>query len=497
MTGYTAITWICVTTSTPLATTTSTARELARVGAHGTMVAGLIAARDNAHGGRGVAPRASIYSYNLLARDPTTEQILEAMTLNLNVIAVSNNHWGRDDYGLPQPAAPGWETAIRTGVTQGFGGLGISYVTAGGSGAEQTDDSNLDGYANHYGVIAVCAVDYGDTRPAYSEEGANLWVCAPSSGGDNAPQITTTAAGGRYTNEFGGTAAAAPIVSGVVALMRSAKMDLTWRDVKLILAASARRNDPANSGWHAGALVYGSTNGERYMFNHEYGFGVVDAKAAVDLALAWTPVTTPLREFTQASAGEPVSIPDASRGGPGSTVTTSIVVDTNYVDFIEFVEINLDIDHDAFRNLQIDLVAPSGATSRLARQGEGYSQVIPEIFLATETDTPLRESFRMGSARHLGEASLGTWTLHITDGLRQNTGTLESWSLTFYGQGEAPGKPRIDSAATGDTSLDVRWSAPTDTGASAVTSYDLRHIASDAADKSHSNWDSQHRDLVG
>ena len=103
---------------------------------------------------------------------------------------------GRDDYGLPQPAAPGWETAIETGVTAGFGGKGISYVTAGGSGAEQTDDSNLDGYANHYGVIAVCAVDYGDTRPAYSEEGANLWVCAPSSGGDNAPQITTTAAGG-------------------------------------------------------------------------------------------------------------------------------------------------------------------------------------------------------------------------------------------------------------------------------------------------------------
>ena len=230
------------------------------------------------------------------------------MTLDLTYTAVSNNHWGRDDYGLPQPAAPGWEAAIREGVTDGFGGLGISYVTAGGSGAVQTDDSNLDGYANHYGVIAVCAVDYGDTRPAYSEAGANLWVCAPSSSralwepiAGNAPQITTTAAG-RYTNEFGETAAAAPIVSGVVALMRSANMNLTWRDVKLILAASARQNDRANSGWHAGALLYGSDS-DRYTFNHEYGFGVVDAKAAVDLAMAWTPVTTPLRELTQASAG--------------------------------------------------------------------------------------------------------------------------------------------------------------------------------------------------
>ena len=279
--------------------------------------------------------------------------------------------------------------------------------------------------------------------------------------------------------------------------MRSAKMDLTWRDVKLILAASARQNDPANSGWHAGALVYGSTNGERYMFNHEYGFGVVDAKAAVDLALAWTPVTTPLREFTQASAGEPVSIPDASASGPGSTVTTSIVVDTNYVDFIEFVEINLDIDHDAFRNLQIDLVAPSGATSRLARQGKGYSQVIPEIFLATETETPLRESFRMGSARHLGEESLGTWTLHITDGRRQNTGTLKSWSLTFYGQGEAPGKPEIRTATTGDTSLDVSWSAPTDTGGLRRDELRSAPHREQRSGQVTFQLDSQHRDLVG
>ena len=151
---------------------------------------------------------------------------------------------------------------------------------------------------------------------------------------------------------------------------------------------------------------------------------------------------------------------------PASTVTTSIVVDTDYVGFIEFVEINLDMDHDSYTNLQIDLVSPSGATSRLARQGKGYAQVIPFIFLATETDTPLRESLRLGSARHLGEESLGTWTLRIRDGRRQNTGTLNSWSLTFYGQGEAPEKPTNRySATTGENSLNVSWSAPTVTGA--------------------------------
>ena len=243
-------------------------------------------------------------------------------------------------------------------------------------------------------------------------------------------------------------------MSGVVALMRSANMNLTWRDVKLILAASARKNhDVADSGWEQGALRYGSDT-DYYWFNHDYGFGVVDAGAAVALADGWTTLPE-LRELTLASQGGAVSIPDAPAGGGfGETVTTSIVVDTDYVGFIEFVEINLDIDHDSYTNLQIDLVSPSGATSQLARTAAGF------------TARPLRESFRLGSARHLGEESLGTWTLHIKDGRRQNTGTLNSWSLTFYGQGEAPEKPTIHTATTGDTSLNVSWSAPTVTAAS-------------------------------
>ena len=40
----------------------------------------------------------------------------------------------------------------------------------------------------------------------------------------------------------------------------------------------------------------------------------------------------------------------------------------------------------------------------------------------------------------------------------------------------------------GDGSLTVSWTAPTDTGASEVTGYDVRHIRSDATDKSDANW---------
>ena len=62
----------------------------------------------------------------------------------------------------------------------------------------------------------------------------------------------------RYFEDFGGTSAATPVVSGVAALMRSANHHLTWRDLKLILAASARKNDADNPGWEFGGRKYGS-----------------------------------------------------------------------------------------------------------------------------------------------------------------------------------------------------------------------------------------------
>ena len=57
----------------------------------------------------------------------------------------------------------------------------------------------------------------------------------------------------------------------MAALVRAANPSLTWRDVKLILAASARQNDGSNPGWQTGEVQYGSRTA-RYTFNHEYGF---------------------------------------------------------------------------------------------------------------------------------------------------------------------------------------------------------------------------------
>ena len=54
---------------------------------------------------------------------------------------------------------------------------------------------------------------------------------------------------GNYTHIMNGTSAATPMVAGVAALILEANPALTWREVRYILATTARKNDPADSGW--------------------------------------------------------------------------------------------------------------------------------------------------------------------------------------------------------------------------------------------------------
>ena len=432
---------------------------------HATAVAGLIAAKDNSLGMRGVAPEAKIYGYNLL-EELNHANIANAMSRNAATTAISNNSWGLGNTGRPTQNHALWEAAVEDGVTTGFGGKGVFYAFAAGNGGD-SDYSTLDEYSNFYAVTAVCAVGHDDKRSEYSEAGANLWVCGPSSSGrEGQPRIATTDNGHRYRSSFGGTSAATPIVSGVVALVREANSALTWRDVKLILAASARKVDSDNTGWERGAFKYGSTT-DRYNFNHEYGFGMVDAKAAVDLAENWTNLPQ-FREITSESGVINLPIPDFPSSGTPTIVTTSLIIDL-FVGFVEFVEVNAHFNHSNFRNLTIELVSPSGAVSTLST--------------TARIAGPLTYKFRFGSARHLGEDAAGEWTLRIKDLERVDTGALRSWGLTIYGHGFVPGEPEIDVVTPGGGTLEIDWKAPTDIGETAITSYDLRYIRDDVTDR--------------
>ena len=435
--------------------------------AHGTQLAGIVAARGNALGVRGVAPQAKVYGYNL-ALDPTLANMADAITREMATTAVSLNGWGLADGPGLDFAGALWEAAVVAGISSGFGGNGVLYVFPAGNGAQLGDHANLSEFANHYGVTAVCAVNDQGVRAGYSERGDNLWVCGPSSDipRNGRQGIATTKPYDRYTQDAGGTGAAAATVAGVAALVRKANPALRWRDVKLILAASARKNDPADQGWSTGALKYGSAS-ERYHFNRSYGFGVVDAGAAVDLAADWN-APTALRTVEAASdANLDLAIPQSA------TYAESPISVGPGVEFVEYVEVEAVIRHAAFRDVDIELVSPSGAVSRLAEYG------------ASAPALALRGGVRLGTARHLGEDPSGTWTLRVRDGAAANDGVLLSWSLTIHGHGRPTDIPVVTGVNSASTTLTVTWTID---DAAGVTAYDVRHIASTATDKGDSNW---------
>jgi kexin len=275
-------------------------------------------------------------------------------------------------------------------------------------------------------VIAVGAVGDDGGKASYSEKGANLLVCAPSQGraGHAITTVDRTGPDGyndglgpfdyadpNYTNTFNGTSSAAPLAAGVVALVLQANPNLTWRDVRYVLATSARMNDLLDLDW--------TLNGAGHAINHKYGFGVVDAEQAVLLAPTWTNVG-PLLTFTTPTAQPLLAIPDADPLG----VSDAIVVAGSGIQHLEHVEILFDAaDHPYSGDLDIELLAPSGTVSVLVETHAIPSGVTPVAY----------DGFRFGSVRHLDEPADGTWTLTVRDLAAPDTGTFRAWGLTFRG----------------------------------------------------------------
>jgi len=381
---------------------------------HGTSVAGVAAARgNNGTGVAGVAPNASIAALRLTAGFTTDQQEAKALSYKPQNISIYSNSWGPFDSGdILQAPGPLTQAAFAKGVTEGRGGKGSIYVWAGGNGLANKDNSNYDGYANSRYTIAVAAIDNRDKQSWYSEPGANILVAAPSSG--YSVGITTTDRTGSngynglsdsdYTNDFGGTSSATPLVSGVVALMLQANPKLGWRDVQKILAVSARKNDPSDSGW--------VTNGAGLKVNHKYGFGVVDAAAAVQTAKTWTNLA-PEAKYFSGLINVNTPIPDSNIQGISNTFN----VNQNLT--IESVEVTFNANHPFRGDLDISLVTPSGTISQLATEHFDAGANYPNWTFST--------------VRALNESSIGNWTLKVSDRNPEDVGTWNSWQLNIYG----------------------------------------------------------------
>ena len=387
---------------------------------HVVIVAGVAAARgyNNGIGVRGVAPRAKMFILGNWIGG--SKDHFDAMTLHKEITAVSNNSY---DWGFFRHLSSMWYLALETGIDKGFHGKGTVYVFSAGNQGNEGVNTNYSPYTNYHAVIAVCGVDYQGKHTGRSEHGANLWVCAPYGGKygivtTDIPKTSNPGPNNGYTINIAGTSLSAPMVSGIVALMRQANKNLSWRDVKLILANSARNTDPDDKGWGQSGMKYGSFS-DRYHFNHKYGFGLVDAKAAVDLAEEW--VNLPPRE-EDAVVKEEVN-------STARTISKNLSVESD-IDFIEHVDATIDFSINRVHDLSIELISPSGTTSTLAPPRNGLSNY-------------LNVKYRFGSSRHLGEPASGVWRLIAQNVREKEKGenvaerrlkiALKSWELRIRG----------------------------------------------------------------
>ncbi|MEM8639679.1 MAG: S8 family serine peptidase [Cyanobacteria bacterium P01_G01_bin.54] len=405
---------------------------------HGTHVAGVAAADgDNQLQGSGVSPGAGWAALQVGADGTDDLELAQALQYESQAIDIYHSSWGFDFFGKPYnpddagnfytPLSFAWESVIEQNIQTGRDGKGNIYVFAGGNNGQIGGRVDYNPFANNRYTIAVGAVDHQYQAPTYSNPGASLLISAFSSDQlppDGSNDITTTGPNNSSSNDFGGTSAAAPFVSGVVALMLEANPQLTWRDVQHILVETADRAqlqavpdenptlDAAASGWT-------SPQGEQgIQHHHHYGFGLVDALAAVEAAKTWQPLAPEIRVEHREALNELLN---------DNTLTFTITEDIT----LESVEVIFDATEDDPGDLEIILESPSGNQSVLSQP---HNYPYPHLSDYHWTFTSLR---------HWGESSLGAdtlppnergvWKLHVKNEKYPNHGLIESWHLNLYG----------------------------------------------------------------
>lgn len=383
---------------------------------HGTAVAGIAAAvAHNGVGGCGLASHATLVGVRIIEEEMMVDQSFEDTLSSFAADAVLCNSWGPPDDG--RVAGPGVDASyastdvamsdFHSHARAGRGGL---LVFAAGNGGPH-DNVNDDGFASHPSTLAVGSVGDDEQRTSYSEPGACIDVVAPSAGG--LAGITTTDvttggyAPGNLTDSFGGTSAAAPIVAAVVALLLSHRSDLSAEDVRTILATTARRIDVDDASWVQNAAgVY---------FSPWYGFGMVDARAALDAATTW--VSLPERGSACA---------DEWFGELALTAVTDVPLPvlSQPVATIQRVGVFVDVAHPYRGDLSVSLVSPHGTESVL-------TYTLPQTLVLHDAEFVAHTFY---SNAFFGESSETTgWRLRLQD--RTARGVLHRARVCFTGTG--------------------------------------------------------------
>ncbi len=229
-----------------------------------------------------------------------------------------------------------------------------------------------------------------------------------------------------YTGQMNGTSAATPSISGVTALMLEANPLLTWRDVGYILAKTARKVDDtianaaampsftatgAAAGWNLDMPWI--TNGAGFNFQNRYGFGLVDADAAVKLAAAFT---TPAgrRAADLVTTNGSAATPSKSNGAGVNTATASFA-DTTAISGAMRVDLTVTNNSGAAVNpglLQFEIINTKTNTRSIllpaftAWYAGGKTNTVPNLG---------EQKFRFHTNAFYGEALDGNFQVRVID----------------------------------------------------------------------------------
>jgi subtilisin family serine protease len=389
---------------------------------HGTMCAGIIGARAfNAKGVRGIAPFVKIAGNNWLEIQ-TIEELELAWYSGEGAedIAVSSNSWG-SSIGISKSTYE--ENILRQGASSLRGGKGRIYVKAAGNGRDSYECANLEYGSNNEYIITVAALSHQNRYSSYSSSGANILVSAYAGHYyQNSPTIGTTInmgkgsgitwdedTAGNYTYAMNGTSAATPGVAAAVALVLEACPDLTYRDIKYLIAHTSTQIDTSNASWEQ--------NSAGLWHSTDYGYGLVNTIKMIDTCTRSDFSGLPSSVGVSVSKSVSTSIPDGDYNG------VDIGIDVGDDIKIEHIGVILDIEHDAPNELEINLISPAGTQSQLLFANNNL-EYYPEYFV---------DGGRLGASGFMDENSSGTWQVNINDQVSGNEGRLISIQMNFTG----------------------------------------------------------------
>lgn len=431
---------------------------------HGTATTGLVGAeKNNGIGTYGVAPGATLVGFNFISSDQTLSKYLDQMSLSggevFNYSYGTNTCFVNPMEGLSDLRS---NTIARKNIyviSAGNDFLGTLENCGGSSNEIYTGNGNLDQIQSLPYVIMVGATNSAGKITGYSTPSSNNWIVAP--GGDSrAGMILNDLVGCSrgwgvleasgpfdnnenglnpfcsYTASFMGTSFSGPVVSGAVALLKEVNPEFSWRQIKYILAKTAKKLNPSegNKAHPLGDDLAGHTysygwltNSAGFSFHNLYGFGQLDIENAVNFARTGTfnlyelINSDELDETPSYSSGIiNATIPDRSAAG----LTSSLVVDRHNI-VIEHVLVTVTIDHPYVGDVGLELTSPGGMKSKLMMIN---NNILPVNFV----------DVGFGSNAFFGERTRGSWTLKVIDGALEDVGKLISWKLSFVGNRGEP-----------------------------------------------------------